>query len=265
MNLATVAQVKAYMQWDSNMDALVAALLPRTSDYVRRWLSRALPIQVNTNRRLSGTGSSRLVLPDFPVLSIERVSIDPVGPDLVVSDGLQQGYLFDDWGLYLVGGAVFPAGFLNVVCSWTAGYAAQETATVPTGNTPTLAPSTGSGLDSGVTAAGDRGVTYTGNGTALTAVSGNVSAAGQYSFSETTGVYAFHTGDANQSVTMRYSYVPMAIVQAISEMIGLKAKQRSNLGISSRSIADESVSYDDRDMTDSIKGMLSPYRRVTPV
>lgn len=265
MNLATLTQVKTYMQWDANMDPFVTALLPRVSDHVRRWLSRALPLQVITNRRLNGSGSSRLLLPEYPIISVERVSIDPSGAtDLEVSDGIQQGYLVDEQMILLVGGVLFPAGFLNIICSWTAGYVGSETGEVPTGNSPTLVPSTSEADPGTVTAAVDRGVTYAANGAALVSVAANPGA-GQYVFTADSGSYLFNTGDANAPVTMSYAYVPSTVVQAVSELIGLKSRQRKNLGIRSQSIADESVTFDDRDMTDSIRVQLQGYRRVVPV
>jgi hypothetical protein len=45
-------------------------------------------------------------------------------------------------------------------------------------------------------------------------------------------------------------------------MVGLDLKSRDNLGITSKSLAGETVSYSSRGLTDSVKEQLMPYRRM---
>lgn len=262
INLATLTQVKEYQpQSTSSLDGLINALLPRASDHVRKWLSRDVPVETFTNKRLNGTGSSRMILPAWPIIELTRLNIDPAGPDLSeCTNGISAGWMLDpDAGLvFLNGGLVFPSGFLNVIASWRAGYEATESATTSSGNTPTLTPSVaGQAVDV-------QKVTYTANGGALVEVTANP-AAGQFSFNSSSGQLSFNSADANVAVTVAYNYVPSPIVQAVCELVILKIKQRDSIGVTSKSIANESISFEQRDMTPSIRLMLEPYKRRIPV
>lgn len=253
-SLTTVAAVKSYLGiTTSNLDGLLTTLIARASDSIRKWTRRAFPYEAHTNERLNGTGTSRITLPAQPVLTVTVLQIQ--GVTVAVSpDGIQTGYLADDVSLTLVGDR-FPMGYKNVVCSWVAGYAGEETAWVPAGNFPVLNPTEGG------TAALNRQVSYTANAVVLSEVA-SAPAAGQYSFAA--GQYSFAAADANQSVLMSYYCVPAAVEQACIEMVGLKLKQRDNLGIRSKSLANESITFEDKDMTPAVKSSLQPYRTVTP-
>jgi len=260
MNLTTVAAVKSYLGvTTSGQDTLIGQLITRESAFVEQWTGRTFPSVTNTSKRLNGTGTTRLVLPDNPILSVSALSIG--GTAIPASaDGIQAGYLFDDTCLYLVGGIGgigwgdrFPQQPQGVVCSWVAGYQADETAFVPTGNTPTITPSTGG------TAATVISVTDDTTGVVLTQV-GAAPVAGQYTFSA--GTFTFNSAQYNDAVTMVYHYIPAAVEQAVIEMVALDLQQRSNVGITSKSLAGESISYERKGMTDSVKEMLMPYRRM---
>lgn len=255
--LTSLANVKSYLAVTSaGSDALISALIPRESAYAERWLGVTLPRIVQTNKRLSGYGGPVLVLPDTPIISVSSVSVDGT-PIAESSDGiLAAGYTYEPGGRALVlVGSVFPRGRLNVTASWVAGYQTSETANVPASNTPTLTPTEGgfASINVGVTNAA---------GANLVQVSGTP-AVGEYAFAA--GTYTFNTGNANESVTMTYGYVPGPIEQAVIEMIGLDMKQRDNLGVTSKSLAGETVSYSDKNMTASVREMLWPYRRMVPV
>ncbi len=208
----------------------------------------------NTAKRLNGTGTTMLTLPDQPILDISFLSI--AGVEIPrSSDGVAYGYTFDETTIYLIG-ASFPYVRQNVVCSWTSGYQDSETDFIPTGNTPTLAPTTGG---SAVT---NLSVTNVATGVALDLV-GNGPVSGQYTFGA--GTYGFAAADTGVQVTMAYQYVPGPVEQAVIEMVAMDLKQRDNIGINSKTLANESVSYSGGGMTASVKDMLQPFRRMTPV
>lgn len=262
MDLTTVSAAKAYLGiTQSGQDAVIAALVTRESELIRKYCGRNFQPESFTNKRLDGTGGNRLMLPANPIVSVSSVQIYttviPPSPDGIA----QPGYIYDDKMLYLLPGFYggmnvfdyFPLGYQNVMVSWTSGYQTSETDFVPTSNTPTLSPSNGG------TAISTVSVAYTANGTALTQV-GNGPVAGQYSF--TTGTFSFNSADANQQVTMTYGYVPAPVEQSCIEMVGLDLKQRDNLGVASKSLAGETVTYSSKGITDSVKEMLAPYRKV---
>lgn len=255
--LATLAQVKTYLGAENtNQDALINSMLPAATDLVQRWLGRMLVGQTFTGKRMPGSGSSTLLLPETPIVSVEAVSIANQAVTLS-SDGLELGYMYDEKFLYYIGG-IFPRGLQNVTVSWTSGYAATQEANVPTGNSPTLTPTQGGN------AAQDRGVTYTANGVALTAVDSSP-AVGQYTFNSAASSYLFATADANTSVTMSYFYIPPSAQQAVCELISLKIQQRNNVGFRSKSLAGETISFDNSDMTSSMRMALNGLKRRAPV
>lgn len=260
MNLTTIAAVKAYLTiTTSNQDALIAQLIPRESALVERWTGRTFPTVTNASKRLNGTGTTRLVLPDNPIISVSALSI--YGSAIAASpDGIQAGYLFDDTCLYLVGGVGgigwgdrFPTQPQSVVCSWTGGYQTSETDFVPTGNAPTITPTTGGTAASVVSVMDDT------LGIVMTQV-GAAPLANQYTFSA--GVFTFNSAQYNHAVTMTYGYIPAAVEQAVIEMVGLDLQQRNNIGITSKSLAGETIAYEKKGISDSAKEMLMPYRRM---
>jgi hypothetical protein len=253
MNLTTVASVKQYLTiTTANSDALLAQLIARESSFVEQWCGRQFGLVTNTNKRLNGTGTSRLVLPDQPILAVSALAI--AGASVLASaDAVQAGFVFDDTCLYLIGGDRFPMTQQSVLCSWTAGYQTSETDFVPTGNAPTVTPTTG-GTASSVVSVVDNTSSLT-----MTQV-GVAPLAGEYSFSA--GVFTFNSAAYNHSVTMTYSYVPSPVEQAVIEMVGLDLQQRNNIGINSKSLASETVTYEKKGMTESAKELLMPYRRM---
>jgi hypothetical protein len=259
-NLTTLAAVKTYLGIPTTtQDLFISSLIPRASDQVQRYCGQEFPTKSYAGYKLNGTGTDRIVLPGPPVLSVSAVQI---GSTVVTAspDGMtQSGYAFQDNMLYILpgdygqanGGVTrFSKGTNNVMVSWMGGYEASETAFVPTGNS--LSPSTGG------SAAVSVGVAYTGNGVALVQV-GSAPAVGQFTFNA--GVYGFSTADYNKQVTMTYYYVPAAVEQSTIEMVGLKLKQRDNLGIKSKSLANETISYEDKGITPAVASMLAPYVR----
>ncbi len=254
-DLTTLAAVKALLVVSStNQDALIASLISRESRLIEQWTGRRFPVVTNTARRLDGTGTSMLMLPDGPILSIESLTIGGVAIALS-ADGIAAGYTFDDSTIYLTGGARFPMGRQNVVCTWTAGYEDSQTEDIPTANVPTLSPSNGGAAFStiSVTAA---------NGAAFTEVA-NAPVASQYSFAN--GTYTFNTSDAGTEVTMAYRCVPGPVAMACIEMVGLDLKVRDNFGVTSKTLSGETISYTEKGMTASVKELLQPYRKVCPV
>lgn len=254
-DLTTLAAVKAYLAiTTSNQDALIASLIPRESGLIESWTGRRFPGIAHTLRRLNGSGTQSLTLPDSPILSISFLSIDGVEVE-ASADGLAAGYTHDTTQVYLVGLQRFPNRPQSVVCSWIAGYQENETAFVPTGNTPTLTPSNGG------RAVENLSVTAVATELELTEV-GAAPVAGQYTFVD--GVYTFNASNSGDQVTMAYRYVPGQIEQACIEMVGLDLKQRDNLGITSKSLANETISYTDKGMTASVKELLQPFRKMVP-
>ncbi len=252
-DLTTVAAVKAFLSITvSTQDALIASLIPRNSRQIENYTQREFPAVTRTEQKLNGTGSATLVLPDGPVLEVTYLEVDGVEIPASTSS-TTYGYQYDDFAIYLIG-AIFPRGRRNVTVSYSAGYEDSETAYIPSANTPTITPTTGGRAETNISVTDANGTVYS--------EVANGPVAGQYSFAD--GVYTFNASDANTSVTLAYRPIPAPVEQTAIEMVATDMKQRDSIGIRSKSIAGEVISYTAGSLTVDVKQKLDPYRKRTP-
>ena len=101
-DLTTLANVKAWLNIPTDTsDDMLQRLLSAASVFAQTWMNRNIPLAQYTER-YSGTGSDTLALANYPVQSVEAVTIRDwtVQP---LPDGSQSGYVYDDRFLYLIG------------------------------------------------------------------------------------------------------------------------------------------------------------------
>ena len=73
-------------------------------------------------------------------------------------------------------------------------------------------------------------------------------------------------GCLTMQYTAGYAVTPPDLAQACIELVALRYRERSRIGEISRAIGGgETVSYSQKDMSDSIKTLIQQYRIVTPV
>lgn len=259
--LTTLAAVKEYLSiTTTGVDALIPKLILRESELIERYVDRSFPSTLNIRKRLNGTGTSLLTLLATPVIEVTYLEINGVA--VLESDGTAYGYRMayageNAVGIQLIGGR-FPSGQGNVVATWRSGYRTTQDSEIPaqTGNDPvTVTPSAGG------RAVNDAGVVDA-DGTAYSSVA-NGPLAGQYSFSG--GVYTFNAANSGVTVSMTYDYVPAPVEQACIEMVGLDLKQRDNIGVSSKTLANETVTYTTKGMTPSVAEQLAEFKRRAPL
>ena len=66
--------------------------------------------------------------------------------------------------------------------------------------------------------------------------------------------------------TAVYAETPPDLAQACIELVALRYRERSRIGEVARAIGGgQTVSYSQKDMSDSIKTLLQQYRRVAPI
>lgn len=120
-NLTTVAAVKAYAGVvASTDDALIGSLVSAYSAYVQQWLNRNILTDIYT-RSFNGFNNAAQMLPQWPVQSVQSVTVDGVAiPARVVFT--DNGYITDGMSVILQGYS-FSKGRANVQIAWTAGYA----------------------------------------------------------------------------------------------------------------------------------------------
>jgi hypothetical protein len=258
VNLTSVQRVKDYLGLTNPLnssDAVIAQLIVRESAQVVNWCSNPFQRQSFTNQRLNGTGSSWMRVPNTPIISVGALTLCDNVAVPVSANGVQTGYQFDDLNVFLYGGSLFPMGRRNIGLTYVSGYTTTETDFVPAANT--ITPTAGG------YATVDRGVANATSNVPYTLVGGNAPLTGNYSFS--VGIYTFNNADVGANVTLSYDYAPGPVEQAVIELVGTVLKQRDNLGIKSKSLRDETIVYSDVAMSNSVQGLLWPYRKVVPV
>lgn len=257
--LTSVERVKRYLEVPTaNQDALIGELILAASRAIEKYTSRRFPRVSHTGKRLTGYGTQVLTLPETPIIAVTEVLISgvPIPPS---ASGSPPGYLVDETQIVLTGAQVFPRERLQVQVSWEAGYTANDTVTIPepTGNatTVTVEPDDSLGF------AADVASVVSAGGTEFTRVTGTP-AAGEFALSG--GVFTFAAADANTVVDLNLYVVPDDVEQACVKLVALYLRQRSNIGINSKSIGGESVSFNDRSMPPSVREVLNPYNNRVP-
>ena len=79
--------------------------------------------------------------------------------------------------------------------------------------------------------------------------------------------YEFCRGHMNclVSYTAGYATTPSEIQRACNEMVGLRFKNKDRIGLNSKTLANEVITFTQSDMTESIKIALASYMKVIPV
>lgn len=262
-HLTSLPVVQAWLGISTPDDnGLLARLIGSASRAVHGYLQRPSLLLHPCAETYDGPGGGRLLLRQWPVLSVASLSVGASPVPAAAAYG-QSGYRLEAWDGYPPGspqaldlsGYAYSPGAGNVAVAYTAGYAVlDEPHTVPT-----AAP-----LSVAVTApcgpwAADQGVTLA-DGTPLTAVTGTP-AAGQYSVQS--GRYAFAAADAGTAVLVSYGFVPADVEQACVELVGERYRTKDRIGENSKTLGgQETVSFSTDSMNKHVRELLQPFRRL---
>lgn len=229
---------------------IISQLIPSMSGLIYGHINRGRVYSRTFTRTFNGLGTSQLVLPDYPVTSVDALSVGltTIPPSQANSIGSSYGYRVSSWDGDLPGenavvefaGGYFPIGAQNINVTYTAGYlVAAEAQTVPA--TPfKIAVLQEQGVWSR-----DNGVVYASSGVALTPVTA-ITAAGQYipPPDTTPGVYTFGTADAGAHLLLSYSFIPAPLEEACIQMIAERMGYRGRIGEISKSLGgQETVTF----------------------
>jgi hypothetical protein len=265
-DLCTLADVKAWLgRSDTNSDAVVGALITRTSRQILSYLRRPAILPHAISEIRDGTGGYSLVLREWPALSVISLTVRdqtvPRAPSYCAA-----GFLFEPWDGVPPGRAqrlalnafCFARGEQNVAITYSAGYQVSAEAQVVANGAATVIAPYGSW-------ASDGGVTYV-DGTPLVPVS-VAPAAGQYQLApDAPGTYNFNAGDNGQAVLVTYGYVPADLADACIELVAERFKYGQRIGETSHSLGgNETVAFDNARFTPFITALLAPYRHVLPI
>ena len=121
--LTTLDNVKRYASIsDASLDALIERLIVSASSRIENFCSRGLE-QRTLTQQLSGRGTNRLVLDQYPITAVASLKVDGVVIPAATGSApyTVAGYLFDERFIYSVMGRI-PVGMMNVEVTWTGGY-----------------------------------------------------------------------------------------------------------------------------------------------
>lgn len=296
LDLASTQDVKDWLAaggpaLGSSGDNVINRLITACSGGIYSYLSRQVIIPRTVTERYDGLGNSRVLLRNYPVLSVSSLMVEgtvftagtypsssgpstgwpPSGWIESLWDGLLPGspQVLDAFGFADNSGSSGLSGFVrgrqNVQVTYLCGYAVlSEAAVVPTAPPYQVAP-----LDPQGPWAADLGVSYS-DGTAF--VAGSSSSAGHYAAPAdgvaTQGVsknYIFSSSDAGADILISYGFVPAAINTACIEWVAERYRYAGRIGQKSQSVSgNQTASYDTTGVPPFVKSVLDPYRCVVP-
>jgi hypothetical protein len=261
--LTTLAAVKDWLDITTDdSDKQLTRLIDAASQFVLNLLNRD-SFQVRSYiQNFRGNGKTTMLLRNWPIVTIGSVGVGGsfVSASTIGNAGLPgSGYTISDIrsapqsiDLY---GSHFWLGAPSQI-SYTAGFRTTDTYVIPDENPIEYAPQSGGqwSLDLGVTL----------DGVAAMKVAG-IPVAGQYAVDEW-GTYSFANADNGKTAVISYDYTPFDVSWAVTELIGEWYKRKDRIGLLSKTLGgQETVTFSQKDMNDSIRGSLQPYMNVVPV
>lgn len=294
-DLTTLERVKAWIMGNSsdsvipaNSDPILDVYITEMSRVVMGYLSRSSVLPKTTTEIRSGTGGYRILLREYPVISVSSLTIGPqiipARPSLVGSSsttvsslypGGPSGYVLDPPvddaqsppgrpASLGVAGYCFERGLANIAVTYLAGYQITNELATPVTSLPPQLPFGRWGSDGGVVYADGSG--------ALTPVTASP-LVGQYippTFTPTnnppTQRYQFNVGEVKQ-VKLTYGYIPYDLDLATMRWIGEMYLYKGRIGERStaRPQGGGTASWDISDIPAHLKLILNPYKSVAPI
>jgi hypothetical protein len=260
--LTTLAAIKDYLGiTDDNSDSFLDRLNVAASQFVITWIGRDSFGVREYTQNFRGNGKPSVMLFNWPVQTITSVGI--AGSAVAASTfgnygNPNSGYAISDvrFGQQQVNlyGYNFWQGAPSQVI-YTAGFQTSQTSDIPA--TPFQITPTDAGqwiADIKVTIAGVDAVKVA-----------DTPATGQYSV-DVSGLYTFADADTGKEAVITYDYVPFDVSFAVTELIGEWYKRKDRIGILSKTLGgQETVTFSQKDMSDSIRSVLQPYANVVPM
>jgi len=122
-DLATLDQLKQDLVIsDTKSDEQLQRFLDEISAWFLNQINRGSLLSATYNERRNGSGGDSIVPRYYPVSAVASVTVN--GLNISASpDGVQSGFINDEWTIYMVGCYRFIRGKQNVVLNYTAGYA----------------------------------------------------------------------------------------------------------------------------------------------
>jgi len=266
--LTTLAAVKDWLDITGDeSDSTLTRLIDAASQFILSWTSRDSFQSQPYTQTFRGNGKQSTLLKNWPVLSVSSVGLGgmSVSPSSAFVNGLPgRGYFISDprdapQSLELVGYCYTYQCLCQV--TYVAGFRTSQTSEIPAladGATyAVIVPNSGGCWSN------DLGVTINGIDAPLSDT--GTPDVGQYAVDEW-GTYSFNAADIGQVAVISYDYTPWVLSQAATELIGEWFKRKDRIGLLSKTLGgQETITFSQRDMNDSIKSALQLYSNVIPL
>ncbi len=262
-DLCTLDEARAYLgsAWAKESPLAVLGLITGVSAWIEQYLARPLLAQSYSETR-NGTGTTALNTLAYPIIGVSSVVSQGEEVPAVTDAAYSAGYTFSERQIYLRGGWDFPRGVLNVVLSYTAGYATP-------GQLALLdAPAWAAGRAQAV---GDLAVPAPANGLTYTAVQAGTTGATAPTWptapgrTVVDGTVTWRCQGAVVALPAGAPLLPPEITTACLQQLKLLTKARDRMGESSIGEGPTRVTFYNREAHPSTKLLLDPFRNVCPV
>jgi hypothetical protein len=258
MNLTSLEKAKAWAGASSNTDdRMLERLIAQISQVILTYIQRPYILKRQYTERLNGRNQWRLMLRNYPVLSVDSLSISnrviPASAfQLEPWDGLPPGRPQE----LSLDGYCFERGNANIAITYTAGFCVTDEPQTAGSNVVVSALDGSWARDEGVRRA---------NGTPMQRVTDDPGA-GQYKLGSAPGHYVFSEADAGAAVLISYSYVPHVLEQACCDLFLERYTYRDRPSQRSKTLnGQETVAFSLADMPDYTKTALSSFVRRVPL
>lgn len=267
--LTTLAAVKDWLDISSDKsDTALIRLIQSASQFTLNYMSRDCFGVRTYTQNFRGTGKSYTMVRNWPIVSVSSVGIAGrlMVPSVLGVGGLpSSGYTISDARsapqiIEVYGDAFYQGAPSQII--YDAGYRTSQSTKIPAS---TFDPATSYAVIT-PTKSGqwlkDLGVTI--NNVAATKVDANPTV-GQYTVGEW-GDYTFNVADTNKTAVISYDYAPADVAQAVTELIGEWYRRKDRIGLLSKTLGgQETVTFSQKDMNDSIKRVFNFYSNVVPI
>lgn len=268
--LTTLAAVKEWLEIPeatTTADALLTRLITAASLFVLNWLNRDSFQKTTYTENFRGNGKTATLLKNFPILSVSQVGVagQAIPPAQIGNVGMpSNGYTISDERASQQAVDLFGYEFCwRAPCQviYSAGYEATDTSTLSAPVDPAT------WIIYAPTADGqwscDQGVTL--NGVVQTLSATNDPPVGSY-YVDMWGNYSFNAAAAGEVAVISYSYTPYDVSWACTELVGEFYRRQERIGLLSKTLGgQETVSFDQKDMSASVKMVLQPFVNVVPI
>ncbi len=281
--LTTLAAVKDWLDIpelnqdgtpDTTSDALLTRLIVAASQYALNYMSRDSFAALDYTYNFRGNGKNYQLLRNWPIISVASVGV--FGNAIQAATSTNLGNWTNGFRIGNQQGApqsIDLYGWLFCYLApcqitYRAGYELVQETVIE--EDPSTDPVAINALPFTPTAGGqwilDEGVVIDGDAAAKVPYDLETTlAAGEYMVSEW-GRYIFSIADIGKTAAILYSFCPMDVSQAVTELIGAWFRRKDRIGLLSKTLGgQETVTFSLKDLTDTVKDTFDWYASVAPM